>query len=117
MGQMRHFYPYSTRNRVEFLPMDDYSGTMASIELFDELLDRLQRTTDLGRGQAAKVVADVLGAFGETTEEFIRRRHRELHGDGLRNEQIYPRIAIELSTWRVRPPMLSQRQIRRAVYR
>ena len=97
--------------------MDDNSGTMASIELFDELLDRLQRTTDLGRAQAAKVVAEVLGAFGETTEEFIRRRHRELHGDGFRNEQIYPRIAIELSTWRVRPPVLSPRQIRRAVYR
>ena len=96
--------------------MDTDSDTMILIELFDDLLDRLARTTDLRRSQAAKVVAEVLGAFGETTEEFVRRRHRDLHDAGLRNDQIYPHIGAELVSWRVRPPALSPRQIRRMVY-
>lgn len=96
--------------------MNPDSATMPPIELFDDLLDRLSRTTDLGRSQAAKVVAEVLGAFGESTEEFIRRRHRDLHDGGMRNDQIYPRIGAELVSWRVRPPALTHRQIRRIVY-
>ena len=100
--------------------MDDQSDTIAPLdrptELFEDLLDRLQRTSNLGRPQAAKVVAEVLGAFGETTDAFVRRRHRELHAQGLRNEVIYRRIAQELPSWRVRPPELTDRQIRRMIY-
>ena len=83
---------------------------------YDDLLDHLERSTQLGRPQAARLVAEVLTYFGESTEEYVRRRHGELHRGGLANTEIYERIAGELSAWRVRPPLLSSRQIRRIVY-
>ena len=95
---------------------DDNVAQSPPIELFDDLLDRLERTSDLGRAQAAKVIAEVLGAFGETTNAFVRRRHRELQSQDLRNDEIYRRVASELTSWRVRPPALTTRQIRRIVY-
>ncbi|MCT2591079.1 hypothetical protein LHJ74_14365 [Streptomyces sp. N2-109] len=82
----------------------------------DDLIDHLVRTTALPRGEAARVVLDVLAYFDETTEEFVRRRHRELRGRGLVNAEIFERIAAELPHRAVTPPGLSQRQLRRLVY-
>jgi len=76
----------------------------------------LTRTSPLSQGEAARVVAEVLGYFGETVEEYVRRRHRELKTGGLTNEQVFARIAAELPTRRVAPPQLSLRQLRRVVY-
>ncbi|MEV6183843.1 hypothetical protein AB0M07_43740, partial [Streptomyces sp. NPDC052015] len=44
----------------------------------DELVDHLTRSTPLNRGEALRVIQDVLAYFDETTEEYVRRRHREL---------------------------------------
>lgn len=82
----------------------------------DELIGHLVRTTTLTRGEAARVVLDVLAYFDETTEEFVRRRHRELRARGLLNAEIFERIAAELPHRAVAPPGLSQRQLRRLVY-
>lgn len=82
----------------------------------EDLVDHLARTTALPRGEAARVVLDVLAYFDETTEEFVRRRHRELQSGGLVNAQIFERIADELPHRAVAPPQLSQRQLRRIVY-
>ncbi|MDT3399345.1 hypothetical protein RKE29_22295 [Streptomyces sp. B1866] len=82
----------------------------------EELLDHLVRSTPLSRGEAARVVWDVLAYFGETTEEFVRRRHRELQSGGLRNPDIFQRITAELPHRAVAPPDLSLRQLRRVVY-
>jgi hypothetical protein len=82
----------------------------------DDLVDHLVRTTSLGRGEAARVVFDVLAYFDESTEEFVRRRHRELRAHGLRNDAIFGRIAEELPRRAVAPPALSLRQLRRIVY-
>ena len=82
----------------------------------DELIDHLERTTPLGRAQAARVVSDVLADFDEIAEEFVRRRHRELQREGLRNEDAFLRIASDLEAWRLRAPALSPRQLRRIVY-
>lgn len=82
----------------------------------DELVTHLVRTTPLSQSEAQRVVAEVLGYFDEPVEQFVRRRHRELHGRGLRNEQIYPLISAELSGRRVVPPQLSTRQLRRLIY-
>ncbi|GAA1903896.1 hypothetical protein GCM10009716_12300 [Streptomyces sodiiphilus] len=79
-------------------------------------MDHLVRSTPLGRGEAARVVLDVLAYFDETTEEFVRRRHRELQSGGLTNAGIFQRIAEELPHRAVAPPELSQRQLRRIVY-
>lgn len=82
----------------------------------DDLIDHLVRTTPLGRGEASRVVMDVLAYFDETTEEFVRRRHRELQARGLVNAEIFGRIAEELPHRAVAPPALTQRQLRRIVY-
>ncbi len=79
-------------------------------------MDHLVRSTPLHRGEAARVVLDVLAYFDETTEGFVRRRHRELQSQGLRNEVIFERIADELPHRAVAPPSLSIRQLRRLVY-
>ncbi|MDK1473698.1 hypothetical protein QNO07_09725 [Streptomyces sp. 549] len=82
----------------------------------DDLVDHLVRTTALQRGEAARVVLDVLAYFDETTEEFVRRRHRELQSGGLTNPAIFERITAELPHRAVAPPQLSLRQLRRIVY-
>jgi hypothetical protein len=83
---------------------------------FDELLDHLERSGALARGEAARIVADVLAYFSESADAFVRRRHRELQRSGLENRATFARIAEELARRRVAPPALSERQIRRIVY-
>jgi hypothetical protein len=82
----------------------------------DDLVDHLVRSTALRRGEAARVVLDVLAYFDETAEEFVRRRHRELQSGGHANTVIFERIAAELPHRAVAPPELSLRQLRRMVY-
>ena len=53
--------------------------------MHDELLDHLTRSTPLSRGEALRVVQDVLAYFDESTEDYVRRRHRELQAQGLVN--------------------------------
>ncbi|MEU5091552.1 hypothetical protein [Streptomyces sp. NPDC021356] len=84
--------------------------------MHDELVDHLTRSTPLNRGEALRVIQDVLAWFDETTEEFVRRRHRELQAQGLVNAEIFERIAAELKYRAVAPPELSLRQLRRIVY-
>ncbi|MDH6137140.1 hypothetical protein P3T37_006572 [Kitasatospora sp. MAA4] len=81
-----------------------------------DLLAHLTRTSALGPGEAARVVAEVLAYFSETATEYVQRRHAELQARGLTNEQIFTRIAQELPTRRVAAPELSLRQLRRIVY-
>jgi len=82
----------------------------------EDLIDHLVRTTPLHRGEATRVVLDVLAYFDETTEEFVRRRHRELQAKGLVNPEIFARIGEELPYRAVAPAELSPRQLRRIVY-
>ncbi|GGZ23151.1 hypothetical protein [Streptomyces poonensis] len=84
--------------------------------MHDELVDHLTRSTPLSRGEAARVIQDVLAYFDETTEEFVRRRHRELQAQGLVNAAIFERIGTDLTYRAVAPPELSLRQLRRIVY-
>jgi hypothetical protein len=84
--------------------------------MHDELIDHLVRSAPLQRGEAARVIQDVLAYFDESTEEFVRRRHRELQGQGLVNDDIFSRITQELDHRAVAPPQLSLRQLRRMVY-
>ncbi|MEU4406121.1 hypothetical protein AB0F88_16475 [Streptosporangium sp. NPDC023963] len=82
----------------------------------EDLITHLTRTSALGPGEAARVVADVLAYFSEPVDEFVRRRHAELKARGLVNEKIFPRVAAELAARRVAAPELSLRQLRRIVY-
>ena len=85
-------------------------------EAIDDLLDHLERTTRLSRGEASRVVAEIASFFSESTEEFVARRHGELRRERLTNPTIFDRIAAELRSRRVAPPQLTQRQLRRIVY-
>nr|WP_202515044.1 MULTISPECIES: hypothetical protein [unclassified Streptomyces] len=82
----------------------------------DELVDHLTRSTALNRGEALRVVQDVLAYFDETTPDFVRRRHRELQAQGLVNAEIFERIEADLKYRAVAPPELTLRQLRRMVY-
>ncbi|KPH99570.1 hypothetical protein OK074_0699 [Actinobacteria bacterium OK074] len=84
--------------------------------MHDELVDHLTRSTPLSRGEALRVIQDVLAYFDETTEDYVRRRHRELQTQGLVNAVIFDRIEAELRYRAVAPPALSLRQLRRMVY-
>ncbi|MEU6823560.1 hypothetical protein ABZ921_23230 [Streptomyces atriruber] len=84
--------------------------------MHDDLVDHLTRSTPLQRGEALRVVQDVLAYFDETTEEFVRRRHRELQGQGLLNAAIFQQISADLEYRAVAPPELTLRQLRRIVY-
>jgi hypothetical protein len=83
---------------------------------YEDLIDHLVRTTPLGRGEAGRVVMDILAYFDETTEEYVRRRHRELQTKGLVNTEIFERIGEELPHRAVAPATLTVRQLRRIVY-
>ncbi|MFI5659355.1 hypothetical protein [Streptomyces sp. NPDC051684] len=84
--------------------------------MHEELVDHLTRSTALSRGEALRVVQDVLAYFDESTEDYVRRRHRELQGQGLVNAEIFERILADLRYRAVSPPELSLRQLRRIVY-
>lgn len=81
-----------------------------------DLIEQIARTTGLPPGDARRVVADVIAYFSATTDEYVRRRHRELQLHGLTNDTIFERIGDELTRWPVRAPHLSARQLRRIVY-
>ncbi|MGH3614267.1 MAG: hypothetical protein ACRDRK_17095 [Pseudonocardia sp.] len=83
---------------------------------YDDLVVHLVRSTPLSTGEAARVVAEVLGYFAEPVPEFVRRRHAELQDRGLTNDRIFAALHSELATRRFAPPLLSARQLRRIVY-
>ena len=82
----------------------------------DDLLGHLVRTTSLRAGTAGRLVEEFLAFFSESLEEFVARRHRELQAEGLRNDEIFARIADEIGARRFAAPPLTERQIRRLIY-
>ncbi|MER6084130.1 hypothetical protein [Streptomyces sp. NPDC001833] len=84
--------------------------------MHDELVDHLMRSSPLSRGEALRVIQEVLAYFDETTADYVRRRHRELQAEGLVNAEIFDRIAADLKYRAVAPPELTLRQLRRMVY-
>jgi hypothetical protein len=84
-------------------------------EDLNPLLDHLVNA-GLRRGDAARIVSEVVSYFSETTESFVRRRHRELQRDGVANVESFRLVAAELACRRVAAPRLSERQIRRLIY-
>ncbi|MFC9994468.1 hypothetical protein [Nocardia sp. NPDC127526] len=82
----------------------------------DDLVRHVAASTGLPPAVAARVVADVVGYFDETAEQFVRRRHAELQRRQVRNAEIWQRIAAELAQRRVAAPAFTERQLRRLVY-
>jgi hypothetical protein len=89
---------------------------IAAVGQLDDLVEQVSRTTGLPAADARRVVDDVVAYFTATTEDYVRRRHRELQLRGIRNETSFAVIAGELRRYPVRAPELSVRQVRRIVY-
>jgi hypothetical protein len=89
---------------------------MAEAGDLEELVGYLVRSTRLSVPEAGRLVHEVLGYLQDTPEDYVRRRHRALQGEGLSNPAIFQRLATELSAWRFRAPRYSERQIRRMIY-
>lgn len=83
---------------------------------WEDVAAHVARTTSLPPTAAMRVVEDVAAFFQEPTETFIRRRHRELQGVGMVNQEIFTVIAHELAIRPVAAPELTERQIRRVIY-
>jgi hypothetical protein len=81
-----------------------------------DLVRHIAVSTGLPEATAVRVVADVVGYFAETVEEFVQRRHDELRRRQRKNDEIWPAIAAELAARRFVAPALSERQLRRIVY-
>ena len=67
-------------------------------------MGRVAATTGLSLGEAARVVADVVAFYAESTNDYVRRRHSELQGDGMKNPEIFARLQTELVGRVVAPP-------------
>lgn len=85
-------------------------------EVDAELIMRVSASTGLSCGEAARVVADVLGWYREPVDEYVRRRHAYLRTYGKHNNEIFGLIAAELRDRLVAAPDLTERQLRRIVY-
>jgi hypothetical protein len=81
-----------------------------------DLVAHLVRSTSLTEREADRVLAEVLGYFGEPVADFVRRRHREMAGRRLTNDQIFAVLSTEIPGRLFSPPPLSARQLRRLVY-
>jgi tRNA(His) 5'-end guanylyltransferase len=81
-----------------------------------DLARYLTASTGLPASTAIRVIADVTTYFGETIEEYVRRRHAELQRGQHKNDEIWAVIAAELRQRRFAAPGLSARQLRRLVY-
>lgn len=81
-----------------------------------DLVARIASSTGLSTAEAARVVTDVLAFHAEPVETYVRRRHAHLKTYGMKNPEIFARIAAELADRVVAAPELSERQLRRIVY-
>jgi hypothetical protein len=81
-----------------------------------ELVERIVASTGLTRPEATRVIEDVIAFHTEPVEEFVRRRHAHLKTYGVKNPEIFARIADELAARVVAAPRFTERQLRRSVY-
>lgn len=81
-----------------------------------DLVRHVVTSTGLPPDTAARLVADVIAYFGETTADFVRRRHAEMRQRQHKNAEIWSAIATELAQRPVAAEALTERQLRRIVY-
>ena len=93
-----------------------HTRRMTASEPDPDLVRQVSASTGLPASVAGRVVADVLAFYTEPVEDFVRRRHTELRTYGAKNQQIFARIAQELSARPVAAPRLTERQLRRVIY-
>jgi hypothetical protein len=102
--------------RASMPDVSDDVAYPANVAVVEDLLDQLERTTQLSRPALTRVVAEIVEYFGETAEQFVRRRHLELQQEGHRNDRIWNELLVEIRRRPFAAPPLSLRQLRRIVY-
>ena len=80
------------------------------------LVAHLVESTGLSHTEVTRIVEDVVAFHHEPLEDVVRRRHGELRRSGLRNPEVFARLAAELETRVVAAPRVSARQVRRLVH-
>jgi hypothetical protein len=88
----------------------------AELNELEELVEYLARTSRLDRGEARRVVDEVLSFLIEQPEDFVRRRHLALQRRGLANAAIFTQLKAELAGRRFPAPTYTTRQLRRIIY-
>jgi hypothetical protein len=81
-----------------------------------DLIEHLKAITGQDELLLAKITDEVRAWYGKDLATWIRARHDALQRQGLRNQEIFPRLQAEAKQTLVRPDELSERQIRRLVY-
>lgn len=82
-----------------------------------EFIAYLAATTGLPAATCRRLVLEVLAQYDETLEDFVQRRHQQLQAvPGMKNPEIFTRIATEIPQRRFSATAPSARQIRRLIY-
>jgi hypothetical protein len=81
-----------------------------------EIVRRVCLSTGLDEKAAEHLVQEVLYFYRETLVEYVRRAHRELSRQGVRNEEAYRRICSEVNQRVFRVDTVTERQVRRMIY-
>lgn len=81
-----------------------------------ELVARIADSTDLSPAEADRVIEDVLAWYREPLLDYVRRRHHQLRGLGVRNDQIWDELSSEIQHRLFAPPAVTPRQLRRYIY-
>lgn len=89
---------------------------MAKLSLDEQFKNYLLSIYPIDGSLLDRLVEELGDHFSKDVKYFISDRHRELHSDGLNNDQIYRQIQRELKERRFVGPEMSIRQIRRAIY-
>lgn len=81
-----------------------------------ELVARIADSADLSPAEANRVIEDVLAWYREPLLDYVRRRHHQLRGLGVRNDQIWDELGAEVQGRLFAAPAVSPRQLRRYIY-
>jgi hypothetical protein len=76
----------------------------------------LMATYGISDGNFERIHEEFLSFFGQTLDEYVVKRHGELHAQGRHNQEIYGQIQAETAERRFALKDLSERRIRRIIY-
>jgi len=86
------------------------------VDANQDLLRQLRAMTGLEDALLEKILREIQAWYARDLHDWIRDRHRDLQRQGMRNQEIFSRLREEMDQILVRPPRLSERQIRRVIY-
>lgn len=89
---------------------------LSDIRLEENFEQYLLSSYSLEETDLYRLLDDLSGAFDNSVESYIQKRHLSLQREGKRNVVIYDILQKEIKTQRFLGPDLSVRQIRRAIY-